>query len=116
VLAALYRRAALVLMPSEREGFGLPVVEAMASGTPILCSDLPVLREVGGEAAEYCAVGQPSAWAARIVELLQEREASPERWNRRQTTGLAHAAAFSWKRYAEAMQDVYERIGLPVTR
>ena len=110
VLAALYRRAALVLMPSEREGFGLPVIEAMACGTPILCSDLPVLREVGGDAAAYAPVGAPSMWAATIVELLREREARPDRWSRRRTTGLAHSAAFSWQRYTDAMQDVYERL------
>src|ERR1044072_1632620 len=56
-LAAVYRRAALLLQPSEREGFGLPVVEAEASGLPVLASDLPVLREVGGAAAGYTAPG-----------------------------------------------------------
>ena len=49
VLAALYRRASLVLLPSEREGFGLPLVEAMACGISVVASDLPVLREVGGD-------------------------------------------------------------------
>jgi glycosyltransferase involved in cell wall biosynthesis len=48
MLASLYRRAAIVVLPSAREGFGLPVVEAMACGTPVVCSDIPVLREVGG--------------------------------------------------------------------
>jgi glycosyltransferase involved in cell wall biosynthesis len=110
VLAALYRRAALVLLPSEREGFGLPVVEAMGCGTPILCSDLPVLREVGGNAAEYCPVGQPAAWAARISELLGERDSRPDRWSARRTAGLARSASFCWKRYAATMQGVYERV------
>ena len=50
-LAAVYRRAALALLPSEREGFGLPLVEALACGTPVVASDIPVLREVGGDAA-----------------------------------------------------------------
>ena len=56
-LADLYRRAALVLLPSDREGFGLPVVEAMACGTPVVASDIPALREIGGDAAAYCAPG-----------------------------------------------------------
>ena len=49
-LAAIYRRASLVLVPSEAEGFGLPVAEALACGVPLLASDIPVLREVGGDA------------------------------------------------------------------
>jgi glycosyltransferase involved in cell wall biosynthesis len=110
VLAALYRRAALVLLPSQREGFGLPVIESMACGTPILCSDLPVLREVGGDAAEYCTVGAPSTWAARVGALLAEREDQPARWRARQASGLARAAAFSWQRYAAGMQGVYQRV------
>lgn len=110
VLAALYRRAALVVLPSEREGFGLPVVEAMACGTPILCSDLPVLREVGGDAAEYATVAAPDAWAAQIVHLLNARQQDPDGWNARRASGLARSAAFSWERYAAAMREVYERV------
>ena len=59
VLAAIYRRAALVLQPSDREGFGLPVVEAMTCGTPVVASDLAALREVGGPATTYCP---PATW------------------------------------------------------
>ncbi len=47
-LASVYRRSALLLMPSEREGFGLPVLEALACGTPVVASDVAALREVGG--------------------------------------------------------------------
>ena len=53
-LAAVYRRSALVLLPSEREGFGLPVLEALACGTPVVASDIDALREVGGDAVRYC--------------------------------------------------------------
>jgi glycosyltransferase involved in cell wall biosynthesis len=110
VLAALYRRAALVLLPSEREGFGLPVIESMACGTPIVCSDLAVLREVGAGAAEYCAVASPEAWAVRIADLLAERERHPERWRARQSAACARAAAFSWQRCAAAMEEIYARV------
>ncbi|MBA3296834.1 MAG: glycosyltransferase family 4 protein [Acidobacteria bacterium] len=110
VLAALYRRAALVLLPSEREGFGLPVVEAMSCGTPVLASDLAVLREIGGDAAEYCPVGAPSPWADRILSLLNERESSPARWAARQAAGLERASLFSWERYGVAMSQVYARV------
>src|SRR5204863_273063 len=60
-LAALYRRAAIVLQPSEREGFGLPLIEAMACGTPVVASDLAALREVGGDAVRYCPVGEAAS-------------------------------------------------------
>ncbi|HMK29579.1 MAG TPA: glycosyltransferase, partial [Terriglobales bacterium] len=60
-LAAVYRRASLLLQPSQAEGFGLPVVEAMACGTPVLASDIPPLREVGGDAADYCPVADVPA-------------------------------------------------------
>ena len=55
-LAAVYRRSALLLMPSEREGFGLPVLEALACGTPVVASDVAALREVGGFAVAYCGL------------------------------------------------------------
>src|SRR5690606_13967390 len=116
VIAALYRRAALVLLPSEREGFGLPVVEAMACGTPVVCTDIPVLREVGGDAAEYCPLGERSAWAERIVSLLREREERPDRWDARRAAGLARAATFTWTRYAGAMQGIYERVAAGALR
>jgi len=107
VLAAVYRRAALVLLPSEREGFGLPVIESMACGTPIICSDLPVLREVGGVTAEYCSVDASAEWAMRIDALLTERKTSPERWRARQARCISHSSAYSWHRYAAEMQAVY---------
>lgn len=110
VLAAVYRRAALVLQPSEREGFGLPVLEAMASGTPVLASDLPVLREVGGTAAAYLPVGDVDAWAREIGELLAERAHRPEDWRRRRDECLARAALFSWERYAQRMVEIYREL------
>ena len=110
VLAALYRRAALVLLPSEREGFGLPLVEALACGTPVVASDLPVLREVGGSAAEYCPVGDAALWSARVLALLHEREHEPGRWTRRRNEGVARAAMFSWERCATRMREIYLRV------
>ncbi|HEV3470232.1 MAG TPA: glycosyltransferase family 1 protein, partial [Pyrinomonadaceae bacterium] len=81
VLAAVYGRAALVLLPSEREGFGLPVAEAMACGAPVVASRLAALREVGGDGAvEYCEPGDVRGWAETTARLLAEREAAPERW------------------------------------
>ena len=58
------------LLPSEAEGFGLPVVEALACGTRVLASDLPVLREVGGDAVNYAAVGSLPVWRDEAIRLL----------------------------------------------
>lgn len=110
VLAAFYRRAALVLQPSEREGFGLPVVEAMACGTPVVASDIPALREVGGEAAAYCPIGDVSSWVETIVKLLSERELEPPAWSARRTLGLERARKFSWAEYANKMVAVYREL------
>lgn len=109
-LAALYRRSALVLLPSEREGFGLPLIEALACGTPVLASDIPVFREVGAGAADYVSGGDVEAWAARVSSLLDERDAADGRWEARRAAGLTHAARYSWARCTDAMRVVYERV------
>lgn len=107
VLAAVYRRAALVLQPSEREGFGLPVVEALACGAPVVASDLDVLREVGGEAAVYCPVALVGAWSEAVRALLHERRDDSQRWEARRRAGLAQAARFTWSEYADKMVALY---------
>jgi glycosyltransferase involved in cell wall biosynthesis len=110
VLAAIYRRAALVLMPSETEGFGLPLAEAMACGTPVLASDIPVLREVGAESAVYCAVADMPAWKRALAALLHERDANPERWAERRAAGIRQASHFSWAAYADRCATLYREI------
>ncbi|HEX6183925.1 MAG TPA: glycosyltransferase family 1 protein [Pyrinomonadaceae bacterium] len=110
VLAAVYRAAALLLQPSEREGFGLPVLEATASGLAVLASDLPVLREVGGAATTYRAAGDVEAWTQAAVELLGERREEPARRAARQADGVAHAARFSWTEYARGMVSIYREL------
>jgi len=107
VLAALYRRATMLLQPSEREGFGLPVAEAMASGTPVVASRIPALVEVGGRAATYCPVGDVRAWVAAISELLDERVASATDWRTRCTASLTQARRFSWREHARRMTELY---------
>ncbi len=110
ILPSVYRRASVVLQPSEREGFGLPVIEAMACGTPVVASDLPVLREVGGEAAIYCPVGDVPAWAGSVIRLLRERLERPDRWFGRRAGGIAQAAKFTWAEYAKKTVAVYRDV------
>ena len=109
-LAAVYRRAAVALLPSEREGFGLPLVEALACGTPVVASDIPVLREVGAGAAEYRPVGDIAGWSGAILDLIAERDRSPQTWQARRMTGVARASQFSWATYASAVVSVYQAV------
>jgi glycosyltransferase involved in cell wall biosynthesis len=100
-LAAVYRRAALVLQTSDAEGFGLPVAEAMACGTPVIASDLPVLREVGGLAATYCPPGVEPIWTSEVLRLLSSPRDSLR------SASLAQASHFSWANYTKNMSAVY---------
>ena len=109
-LAGVYRRAALVLVPSDAEGFGLPVIEALAAGTPVLASDLPVLREAGGEAASYAPVADVDAWTAGAHALLAERRDAPARWDARRQRARRQGAQFSWDEAARQTVAIYHRV------
>ncbi len=113
-LAAVYRRAWLLLHTSEAEGFGLPVIEAMACGCPVVASDLSVLREVGGGCVAYCGVADVDAWQAAVRALLRERIQRPAAWEIRRQKGLAWAKRFSWAENARETAAVYaELLDLP---
>jgi glycosyltransferase involved in cell wall biosynthesis len=110
VLAAIYRRAALALQPSDLEGFGLPVVEALACGAPVLASDIAVLREVGGEAASYAPVGDVPAWTDVALKLIVERRDNPASWAVRRARALEHAAAFRWTAHVARLLHIYRDV------
>jgi glycosyltransferase involved in cell wall biosynthesis len=99
-LAELYRGAAALVLPSRFEGFGLPVLEAMASGTPVVAADEPALREVGGDAVVYAENGDFGAAARKAIA---DRE-------RLSAAGLARAASFSWAETARRTAEAYRKV------
>ncbi|HEU4560700.1 MAG TPA: glycosyltransferase family 1 protein [Longimicrobium sp.] len=109
VLAAVYRRATVLLATSKREGFGWPLVEAMACGTPVVASDLAVFREVGGEAVTYAPVRDMHTWVDVVDRLLRDR-ADPREWKGRREAALERADAFSLESYARGVIAVYRHV------
>jgi glycosyltransferase involved in cell wall biosynthesis len=109
-LAAVYRRAALVLQPSGAEGFGLPVAEALACGAPVLASDIAAVREVGGESVVYCPVGDVPAWTEAVLRLLDEHQARLGEWRERRSAGIARSALFTWPAHARELVEVYNQV------
>ncbi len=103
-LAEVYRRAPVVLVPSEAEGFGLPVIEALACGAAVVASDIPVLREVGGPACGYAEVGALEAWVEVVLSVLCSAIDFPDRLAR-----LARAAQFGWNSHAALLASAYSR-------
>lgn len=95
-IAALYRNALVFVFPSAYEGFGLPVLEAMACGCPVITSNLPVLREVGAEAAYYT---NPANLTSALSRFLSDSGLQ----TRLREAGPLQAEKFSWRRTAEAV-------------
>jgi glycosyltransferase involved in cell wall biosynthesis len=99
-LARLYARAACLILPSRYEGFGLPVVEAMASGTPVVAAPDPALREVAGDAALFAP---PAELGDAVRQAVRERE----RWT---AAGFARVRRYTWEETARRTLEVYREL------
>jgi len=103
-LLALYSGATAVLHAALYEGFGLPVLEAMACGAPVVASEIPVLREIGAEAAVYVDPTDPNAIAGGLLRLLED----PDLRDRLRASGFQRARMFDWESAAQALLRSYQ--------
>ncbi len=105
-LPALYSAADVLAFPSLYEGFGLPVLEAMACGTPVVASNTSALPEAAGDAGILVAPHDVAALAGALERVLADPVLAAELRGR----GLAQAARFTWRRAAEATLDLYRTV------
>ena len=93
--------ATALVSASREEGFGIPVVEAMAAGTPVVLSDIPVFHEVGGDVALYFGHDDPNGFARAVLALQ-----APGEWSRRSSLAYDRAAEFTWERSAQTLLEL----------
>ena len=105
-LSCLYRAARGFVSPSLAEGFGLTVLEAMAAGCPVIASDIPPHREIGGEVPLYVEAGSVSSLSSALDDLLSGRlDTGPHR-----AAGLVHVRSFTWSKAAAETAEIYSRV------
>ncbi|MEM8884109.1 MAG: glycosyltransferase family 1 protein [Planctomycetota bacterium] len=102
-LVSLYQSALMVVQPSLYEGFGLPVLEAMACGAPVACADIPVFREVTGGAAKFFDPRDAGSIAQVMADLARDDDTRADLAER----GYARAQEFSWERTGDKLDAVF---------
>ena len=105
-LLLLYNTATLLVLPSMSEGFGLPVVEAMACGLPVAASDRNSIPEILGDAGVIFDPSVPENMTATIARLLED----PDLCEQLRVKGLARAGLFSWEKGAQRMMEILEDV------
>jgi glycosyltransferase involved in cell wall biosynthesis len=106
LLHKVYAAADVLVMPSRIEGFGLPVLEAMACGTPVICSQVTSLPEVGGDAVVYFDPGSPDELMAAMERVLGSWELQQQLKKK----GLERARLFSWEESTRKHAELYRRL------
>ncbi|MCZ7631689.1 MAG: glycosyltransferase [Microthrixaceae bacterium] len=105
-LVALRAGAAVCAMPSRAEGFGLPVLEAMAAGTPVVTTSGTPMEEFAHGVARFVPVGDADSLADALGDVLDD----PDLAQRMAAAGIERAAEFTWSRTARRVIDVYRRV------
>ncbi len=105
-LVEFYNRAELFIYPSFYEGFGLPILEAMACGTPVIASNVSSMPEVGGPAALFADPTDPREFVSQALRLLEEKDLR----RRVVDAGLRHARQFTWAATARATLEMYRNV------
>jgi len=105
-LKGLYAASSAFLFPSRKEGFGLPILEAMSCGAPVISSDIPASRETAGEAAEFLSPDDSRQWASAFDRALSEKG-----WREKMSAkGLDRAGYFTWGPVVEKTWAVYGKV------
>lgn len=104
-LASFYRGSRLLLVTSEAEGFGLPVIEGLACGARVIASDISTLREVGGAAVKFCAVGTVDVWVDTVLGVLKNMN-DPDKLKRSEMV----RKRFDWSLHSKTILESYSSI------